>query len=176
MHFLPIAMSNDDPRPLISHMSPTYLTARREHLHSAPAPDAELVAVLAHLVEIEIDLTAACEAAREVAEDPALIVSCQRAATEHRAHVDVLSDHLRALGAAPPEEDDVFPTLIPHSAEEIRDLFRDEDIVRCLAEDRSFACRRYRSALNREDLPADTRLVLARELEALREGRGAGVP
>lgn len=165
-------VSNDDRHhPLVSDRSPNYESARREHMHPSPAPDAELVAALAELVEVELDLAAALRAAADVAESGELAERCQRWSDRHRASLAALSDHLRALGAAPPEMGDDFPSPLPHPADVMGSVAGDDQLERQLADNAAAARAHYQAVMNRTDLPADTRVVVARQLEAVSDAR-----
>lgn len=163
-------MSDNDRHPLVSGRSPSYESARREHLHPSAAPDADLVAGLAALIEVELDLAAALRAAADVAESPELAERCARWSDRHRASLAAISDHVRALGAAPPEMSDDFPSPLPHPADEIGAVAGDDQLERQLADNASAAQRHYEALIARDDLPADTRVVVVRQLEAITGG------
>ncbi|HEX4462036.1 MAG TPA: hypothetical protein VIA18_28855 [Polyangia bacterium] len=137
-----------DYPPLITARSPSYERARRELAHPSPVGDSGVVAILSKLYEAEENARAACTAAAQVVDTPALAKQFEEAANVHAERRDALGALVVARGGLPPKAEQVRQ-LLDHGEDTVRQWVIDD------------------KAHNVDEAVSQQLVAMRRELEAL---------
>lgn len=140
----------DEFPPLMTDRSPSTARARREHEHPTEDAEAQSVARLNQLCEVEIAAARAYRAAAKNASDPSVAASLQSQADAHDARGQSVGALVTAAGGSPPREDEVRLTLGSDDFSKLSDA----DVKRALGDIDRERQRAYSDALGSGELGA----------------------
>jgi hypothetical protein len=146
--------------PLISPRSPSYARARRELANPSPAGDAQVVAVLARLAELEENAARATRKGAEVAKDPTLAAQLREAALLHDARRQDMAELIATLGGSAPRTDE-SRDLLTHDAASVGRAVEDDQVREELHAMRDELVAAYGEAVASPELDDKQRSALA---------------
>lgn len=160
---------HDSYPPLVSDRSPTFGSARWEHMHPSPTADPDMIASLNRLFEAEHHAVTIYAAALGVVRAPNLVHEIELLNASHDTHRRALAHLVSTLGGAAPRPDECEPVL-SRSPDDLRYLPDDAAVLGVLVAVEDEMIERYDSALSRTSLPAPLE-GLARHLSEERRMR-----
>lgn len=160
---------HDPYPPLVSDRSPTFGSARWEHMHPSPTADPDMIASLNRLVEAEYHAVTIYTAALGVVRAPNLAHELELLNASHDTHRRALAHLVSTLGGAAPRPDECEPVL-SRSPDDLRYLPDDAAVIGVLVAVEEEMIERYEDALSGPSLPAPLE-GLARHLSEARRMR-----
>jgi hypothetical protein len=157
-------MPTHHAQPFISPESPSYESASREFRHPASHPDADLIAALSVLCEVEHNAAEAYRAAIVRVKSLSLAADMQHQVQAHQDHRITLEREVTALGGSPPANEECRELLV-FGALAIEDLpihISDEAILQVLDDTRGEIAEMYAKVLARPGLTAAQRRLLSK--------------
>lgn len=145
---------------LITDRSPSYERAREEHRHPSPVGEAQAVAVMNRLIEVEIAAARVFTAAMRQAQDAAFADELRTSAAAHDARRAQLTSLVEARGGSPPREGE-GPSHFEVVEREIWHAVTDDTVRAALQDLRAELADTYATAKATADLPESLRAILA---------------
>lgn len=128
------------------------------------------VDALKHLMEIDFDAAAAYEAAVKRIDDDAARDRLGEFMSDHQRHIQELGQLVRSLGEEPPTAGD-YKSIVTQGKVVIGNIAGDKGILQAMRSNEDDTNAAYEQALQRTDLPAPVRSLLATNLSDERRHR-----
>lgn len=126
--------------------------------------EATLEDLLEDLTRLDYDAVDAYQAAIDRLENPSYRSSLANFREDHLRHIQELSDALTKMGRTPPEGSDA-KSLLTQGKVVMAGLMGDEAILRAMRTNEDDTNTAYQRAVERRDVPDDTREILMRGRE-----------
>ncbi|RFA26982.1 hypothetical protein CAI21_15575 [Alkalilimnicola ehrlichii] len=126
--------------------------------------ESDPLALLTHLIELDLDAVEAYEAAIQRLDDPQAREPLEEFKAEHIRHVDELSQVVHRLGGVPPQSADLHG-LLAKGKVLIANLAGERAILSALRSNEEDTVQAYERAVGRPELDLALHELLARNLE-----------